>query len=73
MILDKHEDADLFHRLTLIEKDFPGAAVLLHKSGVLPKVTEEWRRQWYAFLFTDNHDMLFYKRMIRLRCFGLSY
>ena len=23
-----------------------------------------YKRQWYAFLFTDNHDVLFDKRMI---------
>ena len=23
-----------------------------------------YKRKWYAFLFTDNHDVLFNKRMI---------
>ena len=36
---DKYQSATFYNRLTLIEKEFPGAAVLLHKNGVLPKVT----------------------------------
>ena len=36
--LDKHKDASFYERLILIEKQFPGAAVLLHKHGVMPKV-----------------------------------
>ncbi|XP_071801414.1 uncharacterized protein [Asterias amurensis] len=36
-IKDKCSDADLFHRITLIDKQFPGAAVLLHKLGYLPQ------------------------------------
>ena len=35
---DKCADASFYTRLTLIEKEFPGAAVLLHKHGVMPKV-----------------------------------
>lgn len=35
-ITDLHEDAGFHERLTLIEKDFPHANVLLHKNGVLP-------------------------------------
>ncbi|XP_072022978.1 phytanoyl-CoA dioxygenase domain-containing protein 1 homolog [Amphiura filiformis] len=40
-IKDKHEDADLFHRLTLLEKDFPGTSVLLHKSENLPQAFKD--------------------------------
>ncbi|XP_072048101.1 uncharacterized protein [Amphiura filiformis] len=40
-IKDKHEDAGLFERLTLIENDFPGASVLLHKAGNLPVVFQK--------------------------------
>ncbi|XP_078680911.1 phytanoyl-CoA dioxygenase domain-containing protein 1 homolog [Branchiostoma floridae x Branchiostoma belcheri] len=36
-IKDKHKDAGLFKRLTLLERDFPGTAVILHKTGKLPK------------------------------------
>nr|KAG5698092.1 hypothetical protein BaRGS_031782 [Batillaria attramentaria] len=35
-ITDLHEDADLFTRLTLLEEQFPGASVLVHKLGILP-------------------------------------
>lgn len=35
---DKYADASFYTRLTLIEKEFPGAAILLHKHGVVPKV-----------------------------------
>ena len=35
---EKHEDANLFERMTLIEKEFPGAVVLLMKMGNLPEV-----------------------------------
>ena len=37
--LEKYEDAELFDRLTLIEKEFPGTSVLLHKMGNLPEVS----------------------------------
>ncbi len=36
-IKDKCGDADLFHRITMIDKQFPGAAVLLQKLGYLPQ------------------------------------
>ena len=39
-MLDKHQEASFYERLTLIEKQFPGAAVLLHKHGVMPKVSK---------------------------------
>ena len=35
-IKDKCENAGFYERLTLIEKQFKGAAVLLHKMGQLP-------------------------------------
>lgn len=35
-IKDKCENADFYERLTLIEQQFKGAAVLLHKMGHLP-------------------------------------
>ena len=35
-IKDKCESAGVYERLTLIEKQFKGAAVLLHKMGYLP-------------------------------------
>ncbi|RUS73825.1 hypothetical protein EGW08_018418 [Elysia chlorotica] len=31
-----HSDLDVFHRLTQLDKEFPGAAILTHKDGVLP-------------------------------------
>ncbi|XP_012945832.1 phytanoyl-CoA dioxygenase [Aplysia californica] len=33
---DLHEDKDVFQRLTYIDKQFPGAAILAHKDGILP-------------------------------------
>ncbi|CAH1230978.1 PHYHD1 [Branchiostoma lanceolatum] len=36
-IKDKHKDASLFKRLTLLEKEYPGTAVILHKTGKLPQ------------------------------------
>nr|XP_054757893.1 uncharacterized protein LOC129264043 [Lytechinus pictus] len=36
-IKDKYENVDLFQRMTCVEKEFPGAAVLLHKAGRLPQ------------------------------------
>ena len=35
---DLHEECGFFQRLTMINKEFPGANVILHKLGVLPKV-----------------------------------
>lgn len=34
-ITDKHEDLDVFHRLTALEQDYKGAAVLIHIEGRL--------------------------------------
>ena len=42
-IKDKCESAGVYERLTLIEKQFKGAAVLLHKMGYLPLV---FRQLW---------------------------
>jgi len=43
LIKDKHEDKDFYSRLAFIEKEFKGAAVLLHKRGELPaEVRELW-------------------------------
>jgi hypothetical protein len=42
-IKDKHEDAPLATRLTLIEEQFPSASILLHKRGVLP---QEFQALW---------------------------
>eukprot|EP00058_Branchiostoma_floridae_P017594 XP_002603083.1 hypothetical protein BRAFLDRAFT_63284 [Branchiostoma floridae] len=36
-IKDTHKGAGLFQRLTLLEKEFPGTAVILHKWGKLPQ------------------------------------
>ena len=33
-----YEDAGLFQRLSLIEKEFPGANIILHKAGKMPEV-----------------------------------
>ena len=42
-IQDKCEDAGFYDRLTLIDKQFPGAAVLLHKQGILPSgIAQLW-------------------------------
>ena len=35
-ITDLHEGKDFYHRLTALDRDFPGAAVLIHIGGVLP-------------------------------------
>ncbi|XP_076450424.1 1-deoxypentalenic acid 11-beta-hydroxylase-like [Babylonia areolata] len=42
-IKNLHKDQDLFHRLTLLEQDFPGANILLHKLGRLPQA---FRNLW---------------------------
>jgi hypothetical protein len=42
-IKDKHEDAPLETRLTLLEEQFPSASILLHKRGFLPK---EFQALW---------------------------
>uniref|UniRef100_H2XN36 Uncharacterized protein n=1 Tax=Ciona intestinalis TaxID=7719 RepID=H2XN36_CIOIN len=36
-IKNMHEDKDFFTRLTHLEKEFKGIAILLHKQGILPK------------------------------------
>ncbi|CAH1232779.1 Hypp506 [Branchiostoma lanceolatum] len=36
-ITDTHKDVGLFQRLTLLNKEYPGAAVVLHKKGKLPQ------------------------------------
>ena len=42
-IQDKCEDAGFYKRLSLLEKQFPGTAVLLHKQGVLPSgIRQVW-------------------------------
>ena len=41
--LDRCREAGLYERLVLLDKQFPGAAVLLHKLGQLP---EAFRRLW---------------------------
>eukprot|EP00058_Branchiostoma_floridae_P011228 XP_002596716.1 hypothetical protein BRAFLDRAFT_78384 [Branchiostoma floridae] len=48
-IKDKHKDAGLFKRLTLLEKEFPGTAVILHKTGKLPKTpyNEQTEVPWH--------------------------
>ena len=42
-IKDRCENAGLYERLTLIERQFKGAAVLLHKMGYLPPA---FRQLW---------------------------
>ncbi|KAI8517255.1 hypothetical protein Bbelb_058360 [Branchiostoma belcheri] len=37
LIKNKHEDANLFERLILLEKEYPGISVILHKTPKLPK------------------------------------
>ncbi len=36
-ITDKHDKASFYERLTLIENQFKGSTVLLHKMGYLPQ------------------------------------
>ena len=36
-ITNKHENAGFYERLTLIENQFKGSTVILHKMGYLPK------------------------------------
>ena len=40
-IKDKCEKAGFYHRLILIEEQFKGAAVLLHKMGYLPPAFQQ--------------------------------
>ncbi|XP_072038017.1 uncharacterized protein [Amphiura filiformis] len=42
-IKNKYEDADVFHRFSLINKEFPGAPILIHKTGRLP---EAFKKLW---------------------------
>ena len=42
-ITNLHEDKDFYHRLTALERDYPGAAVLIHIGGVLrPQLAALW-------------------------------
>jgi ectoine hydroxylase-related dioxygenase (phytanoyl-CoA dioxygenase family) len=42
-ITNLHQDKDFYHRLTTLEHDSPGAAVLIHISGVLrPQLAKLW-------------------------------
>ncbi|KAK3715067.1 hypothetical protein QZH41_012139, partial [Actinostola sp. cb2023] len=41
-ISNKHVGATFYNRLTLLEKEFPGAAVLVHKKGILPKAFQDF-------------------------------
>ena len=43
---EKYEDYDLFHRLTQIEKEWPGAAILMFKDGKLPQVTMLYKLEY---------------------------
>ena len=38
---NKHEDKAFFQRMIHLEKEFPGASLLLHKKGVLPEGAKE--------------------------------
>lgn len=40
-IIDKCKTAGLFERLTLLEGQFPGGSVLMHKLGILPKAFQD--------------------------------
>lgn len=40
-IQNKHEDKGFFQRMTFIEKEFPDASILLHKTGILPEGAKE--------------------------------
>ena len=40
-ITNKHQDKGFFQRMIHLEKEFPGAAVLLHKTGILPDGAKE--------------------------------
>ena len=56
---DKHKDASFYERLILLEKQFPGATVLMHKNGVLPKVykTIKGELPWLCtFLTFDSYS-----------------
>ena len=42
-VADTFPTADFLTRLTLLEQAFPGASVLLHKNGVLPRaIADLW-------------------------------
>ena len=53
-VLDKYENASIFQRLTLIDNEFPGAAVLLHKHGVIIKVYYGTSRFCHVFTFIQD-------------------
>ena len=53
-VLDKYENASFFQRLTLIDNEFPGAAVLLHKHGVIIKVYYGTSRFCHVFTFIQD-------------------
>lgn len=36
--LGVHEDCGVFERLTKLDEEFPGANIILHKTGKLPEV-----------------------------------
>ena len=40
MFLELHTEYGLYQRLSKIEEEFPGANIILHKTGKLPKVME---------------------------------
>ena len=57
-VLDKHENAPVFQRLTLIDNEFPGAAVLLHKFGVMIKVLYvDFYKSFYLHYYTCDIPM----------------
>lgn len=54
---DTYSEYGFFERLTMLEKDFPGATILLHKLYSLPKVSL-WRKNVY--IFTDSKCIGYY-------------
>ena len=49
---------------TMVPYNYTLGVSISSSQGVVTTTPLHYKRQWYAFLFTDNHDVLFDKRMI---------
>lgn len=54
-ISDLYKEYGLFQRLIKIDGDFPGANVLLHKTGDLPQVLFMVSLLYYFLVYTSKH------------------
>jgi hypothetical protein len=53
ILADKCKTAGLFERLTLLEGQFPGGSVLMHKLGILPKVQQHSKAFTFSYMSSD--------------------